>query len=476
LKKYLTVAFCAVVLVAGASKTEEISAPEQAALDRISAASMRGNLSFLASDALEGRNTPSHGLDVAAEFIAAQFRRAGLEPAGGDGSYFQTARFAEVTPHLDDFHMTLKAGGNELTLAGPDVRVHALRPIDLTDVPVVDLPSGGALPDMAGKVVAGDARRYGTEPALGQLQSRKPALILLMSRRQQGRGGNEPFLEDTDSSQAPTIRIANADATAAVGDNKPISVSLHLAAPTAKSAPVENVIGVFPGSDPVLRNQYVILSAHYDHLGMRGSQIYNGANDNGSGTVSVIEIAAALATLDPHPRRTIIFMTFFGEEEGLLGSYYYTHHPLFPLKATVANINLEQMGRTDDKDATHIASFSFTGPSYSNLPAVMNGAAKQEGVGIYGKSDADQFFDRSDNYAFAQAGIVAHTAVVAYEYPDYHAPGDKWQKIDYANMAKVDRAVGAGVLVIADAPDPPKWSNAKATAPYRDAASQRRDQ
>jgi hypothetical protein len=106
----------------------------------------------------------------------------------------------------------------------------------------------------------------------------------------------------------------------------------------------------------------------------------------------------------------------------------------------------------------------------------MNGAAKQEGVGIYGKSDADQFFDRSDNYAFAQAGIVAHTAVVAYEYPDYHAPGDKWQKIDYANMAKVDRAVGAGVLVIADAPDPPKWSNAKATAPYRDAASQRRDQ
>ena len=155
------------------------------------------------------------------------------------------------------------------------------------------------------------------------------------------------------------------------------------------------------------------------------------------------------------------------KKRGLLGAYYYTHHPLFPLGSTVANINLEQMGRTDDKDASRVLSFSFTGPSYSDLPATMTAAAKQEGVSVYVRPDADEFFDRSDNLAFAEAGIVAHTAVVAYEYPDYHAFGDKWQKIDYANMAKVDRAVAAGLLTVADAPDAPKWSPGKATAPYR---------
>jgi hypothetical protein len=466
MKKFLAFVFCAALFAAGAS--------EQEALDRISAASLRGNLSFLASDALEGRNTPSRGLDIAAEFIASQFRRAGLEPVSKDGSYFQTARYANVTPRLDDFHLTLSTGGNVLTLSPAAVRVRSLQALDLTDAPVVDLPESGdvPMPDIAGKIVAGDARRYGAEGILEKLQSSKPLLILLLARRQQGRGGaDQAFLEDSASPDAPVFRIANADVATAVAGGKVLSLSLHLSSPVIKASPVENVIGVLPGSDPVLRNQYVILSAHYDHLGVRGSQIFNGANDNGSGTVSVIEIASALAAIDPHPKRTIVFMTFFGEEEGLLGAYYYTHHPLFPLTATIADINLEQMGRTDDKDASRVSSFSFTGPSFSDLPATMTAAAKQEGVSVYVKRDADDFFDRSDNLAFAKAGIVAHTAVVAYEYPDYHAFGDKWQKIDYANMAKVDRAVAAGVLAIADAPDAPRWSPGKATAPYRVPAS-----
>jgi len=460
MKKFLAFVFCAALFAAGAS--------EQDALDRISAASLRGNLSFLASDALEGRNTPSRGLDIAAEFIASRFRRAGLEPVTKDGSYFQTARYAEITPKLDDFRMTLATGGNVLTLSAADVRAHYLKALDLTDAPVVDLPASGEapMPDVAGKIVAGDARRYGAEGPLEKLQSLKPALILLLARRQQGRA-DQTLLKDSASSDAPVLLVANADATAAVDGAKALSLSLHLSPPVIKASPAENVIGVLPGSDPVLRNQYVILSAHYDHLGVSGGRIYNGANDNGSGTVSVIEIAGALAAIDPHPKRTIIFMTFFGEEEGLLGAYYYTHHPLFPLSATIADINLEQMGRTDDKDAPRVSSFSFTGPSFSDLPDTMTAAAKQEGVSVYVKRDADDFFDRSDNLAFAKAGIVAHTAVVAYEYPDYHAFGDKWQKIDYANMAKVDRAVAAGVLAIADAPDAPRWSPGKATARYR---------
>jgi Zn-dependent M28 family amino/carboxypeptidase len=160
-------------------------------------------------------------------------------------------------------------------------------------------------------------------------------------------------------------------------------------------------------------------------------------------------------------------MTLFGEEKGLLGAYYYAEHPLFPLSRTVAAVNLEQMGRTDDNDGAKIRTMSFTGPSYSDLPDRMAEAAKAADVTVYKRSDADAFFARSDNYAFALAGVVAHTLVVAYEYPDYHAVGDEWQKLDYANMAAVDRAVAAGIIRLADDPVPPKWSDIADTVPYR---------
>jgi Zn-dependent M28 family amino/carboxypeptidase len=215
-------------------------------------------------------------------------------------------------------------------------------------------------------------------------------------------------------------------------------------------AAVSNIVGLLMGTDP---SQCIVVSAHYDHLGLG----FDGANDNGSGVVSVIEIARALAAL--HPKRSILFAAFYGEEEGLLGSRYYVHHPLVPLRQTVANINLEQMGRTDEVDGKEVGAFAFTGPSYSNLPALMTAAARTQGVRIYNKKGADSFFDRSDNYSFAEVGIVAHTVVVAFEYPDYHAPGDTWEKLDYANMAKVDRAIAAGILRLADAPQPPAWSD-----------------
>jgi Zn-dependent M28 family amino/carboxypeptidase len=186
--------------------------------------------------------------------------------------------------------------------------------------------------------------------------------------------------------------------------------------------------------------------------------------------VSVMEIASALATLTAHPKRSILFMTVFGEEEGLLGSYYYVRHPLVPLKDTVAEINLEQMGRTDDNHGPEVGAFAFTGPSYSDLPSRMGAAARAEGVKVYAGQGADSFFDRSDNYAFALAGIVAHTVVVAFDYPDYHGLGDEWRKIDYANMAKVDRGLAAGLLDLADSDAVPKWSGAKETQRYREAA------
>ena len=290
-------------------------------MDHITAASLRGHLSFIASDALEGRATPSRGLDLAAEYIAAQFRRVRLEPVGDD-DYFQTAM----------------------------------------------LQSG-----------------------------------------------------------------------------------------TAK-----NVAGLLRGSDPQLKDSYIILSAHYDHLGMRPAgedRIYNGANDDGSGTVSVIEVASALAEMPVHPKRSILFLAFYGEERGFLGSRYYAAHPLVPLEKTIADINLEQVGRTDTSNGPCVGVGFFTGFQYSDLGEILGQAAEGTGFRIAaGPSTRENLFDRSDNFPLAQAGIPDGTLYVAADFPDYHRVTDEWQKIDYENMAKLDRALALGVLRLASEADPPKWN------------------
>jgi len=466
------VAFGALAFTLAAARFTAIDAPRQAAIDRISADSMRGDLSFLASDLLDGRGTPSRGLDLAAEFIASRFRHAGLEPAEPGGSYFQEANFAVITPNLNDLSVKLTQDGSELDLDSVDVRVESLDPLEVKDAPVITLPENGAVPDITGKVVAGDSRHWGEEAVLAQLQSRKPAMILLMSRRARPKGSDQ-FLQPLDIYAAPVLRLYNRDAVTSLGKHADIRVSVHVSAPSRRNIILRNVAGILRGSDPALASQAIVLSAHYDHLGEKtpgpGDRIFNGANDNGSGVVSVTEIAAALAALNPHPRRTILFIAFFGEEEGLFGSYYYVRHPILPLKDTVANINLEQMGRTDDADGKEIGAFAFTGPSYSDIPELMSSAARAESVKTWSKAGADDFFDRSDNYAFALHGVVAHTIVVAFEYPDYHAVGDEWRKIDYANMAKVDRGVAAGLLAIADSPERPKWSDSEDAARYRNA-------
>lgn len=311
--------------------------PSQAQLlSRISADAMRGDLSFLASDAVEGRGTPSRGLDIAAEYIAAQFRGAGLEPLGDDG-YFQTADWRKIAP-------------------------------------------------------------------------------------------------------APL--------------------------------PVRNVAGLLRGSDPRLAGSYLLVTAHYDHLGVREADgadpIYNGANDDGSGTVSVIALARAFAAQQPRPRRSIVFMAVFGEEHGLVGSRYYGAHPLVP----VADINLEQVGRTDDSEGPQVRAAAVTGFDYSDVGAILRKAGELTGTRITRHPvNSDRYFAASDNQALADLGVPAHTVSVAYDFPDYHGAADTWDKIDYANMAAIVRTVALAILTIADDPQPPRWNagNPKA-AKYAEAA------
>lgn len=486
--RWLAAPACALAMFAAEVKTQ-VPPEVRPALEHISANSMRGNLSFLASDLLEGRATPSRGLDVAAEYIAAQFRRAGLEPAGDDG-YFQTASFLSVEPNPEGFSLEITGAPKPLATSWDQISLESAAALSLDGAPAVKIdPEDAAalgrmkpgelegkvalvaLPDMQGD----NARRMRVFRALGQLERLKPALVVAAGPMASRLTGRTRLIDPENRRPPGTPTLALLDPAAVeviaalpAGETR-LKVTLRAKAAIEKPVKLHNVVGLLRGVDPALKDSYVLLTAHYDHIGMRargeGDRIFNGANDDGSGTVSVIEIATALAALPQRPRRSIVFMTFFGEELGLVGSRYYGRHPVFPLVKTVADVNLEQVGRTDSSDGPEVANASFTGFDYSDVPTVFEAAGKLTGVRVYkdGKR-SDPFFSRSDNQLLADLGVPAHTLCVAYEYPDYHGAGDEWEKINYDNMAKVDRMVALGLWLVATDANAPKWNEANPKA------------
>jgi hypothetical protein len=439
------------VLLLALALCADLPAPMRTVADHISADSMRGHLSFLASDLLEGRDTPSRGLDLAAEYIAAQFRRSGLEPAGDNG-YFQTVSVKVREPNWDGFRMTVTGGGKTLEIDKSEVYLLPDSELSLESVPVAAVNERGQITGL--EVVS-------------------PALVLRLAQElPAGARVSDPDAPARRVLRGAIVKPGLAGLMANVSD---IRLTLHIAAPHERIARVRNVAGLLRGSDPALRDTYVMLTAHYDHIGTRATgddRIYNGANDDGSGTVSVIEIATALAALEPRPKRSILFVTFFGEERGLMGSRYYGRHPLEPLDKTIADLNLEHMGRTDATNGPQVGTASITGFDFSELPSIVADAGQLVGVKVYkDRNWSDAFFARSDNQSLADMGIPAHTLCVAFDFPDYHKVSDEWEKIDYANMAKVDRAVALALLRLASDAPAPKWNESyPAARQYVDAA------
>ena len=479
-----------------------VPAEAKAALDRISADSLRGHLSFIASDLLEGRATPSRGLDTAALYIAAQFRRAGLEPAGDDG-YFQTANWVTLQHDMDAFNLKLRDGKEMIDVRSDKVSFAYEGGVNVDRAPLYkivfsDAEAVAALkPDeLKGRVVLTEIPDYRREDRarrmeafrarnefLSRLSVLKAEVILTIDRSAaSGSGSGQGRLIDPENRRTfpapgvPLITVHDQRVAKLYDEMKSGSsaaeVSLKLAPPVEKPVKIRNVIGVLRGSDPALKDTYVLVTAHYDHLGVQagveGDNIFNGANDDGSGTVSVVELASALAAMNPRPKRSLVFMTFFGEERGLLGSRYYGAHPVFPIEKTVADINLEQVGRTDSTEGPQVANASMTGFDFSDVGEIFKAAGEQTGIKVYKhERNSDAYFSRSDNQALADQGVPAHTLCVAYDYPDYHGAGDHWEKIDYDNMARVDRMVALGLLMIANNPAVPKWNEANAkTARY----------
>jgi Peptidase family M28 len=487
---------CIAGVFIGAQQTPQqlVIAPDiRAAIDHVSADSLRGHLSFIASDALEGRNTPSRGLDIAAEYIAAQFRRAGLDPAGDDG-YFQTANWLLAERNMDAFKLEVHTGSETITVSKAQISLSMETGLNLKRAAVVkvdfkDATSLGALKpgEVEGKAVITEIPDFRREDRsrwsemiraqnefMSKMSELKAAIVISVDRRSASGSGAPSRLIDPENRRpatvAPGVPLITVHDPRLVTLNdamKPglgsAELSIQLDASAEKPIKLRNVIGLLRGSDAALKDTYVLVTAHYDHVGVRqgmeGDNIFNGANDDGSGTVSVIELASALSTLKPSPKRSIVFMTFFGEEKGLLGSRFYGRHPVFPIDKTVADINLEQVGRTDSSEGPQLANAALTGFDYSEVGTILEAAGNLTGIKVYKhEQNSDAFFSRSDNQALADQGVPAHTLCTAFVYPDYHGVGDHWDKIDYANMEKVDRMVGLGLIMIANNPEAPKWN------------------
>ena len=479
-------AFLALCLLIPATALGQVlDQSQQRIADAVSAASMRGHLSFIASDLLEGRDTPSMGLDIAAEYIAAQFRRAGLEPVGDDG-FFQTTTLPYRYRAASDFRGWIELGQERVPLDPAAISVlYTGGAVELADAPIVWIDGGdtealGLIEDgsLAGHVVLTNL----PDPRAIPVEQRAAIMSTLgEATRALRRGGAELIMSVATSlpqgsglsdasprsgnvfAQIPFVLLH--DSTGWIDEVRRDGATLTFELAEMRTRPweVKNVVGLLPGSDPELGETYVLVTAHYDHIGrgapVDGDDINNGANDDGSGTVAVMELAAALAALPEAPRRSILFMCVFGEERGMLGSRFYVQNPIKPLDRTIANINLEHLGRTDDVEGESIARLMPTGYDFSTMTEWFVEAGERIGVAVdHHPRNSASFFSRSDNIAFAAAGIPAHTFCAAFIFPDYHAPGDTWEKIDYDNLALVTRAIGLGLWSLANSDGVPEWN------------------
>ena len=400
---------------------------------------------YLADDALEGREVGTASGRCAAAYLAARFEALGLEPAGPEADWLQpfTLRIGSElvgTNELSLMGRTLALGSDWVPygFAGSGTVAGSLV-YGGTGVarPGVDEPV-----EVSGRVVVVEALTpevgtlYSDPHFKGTIATRRgarAALILLPegAHLPEVDGETRPFLS------APVVAVSGATASAvreAARNGADVVVRVGV---RARAARVANVVALLPGSDPALRDEFIVIGAHFDHLGRGGEgsmepgsrQVHNGADDNASGTAAVIEVARQLAT-GSRPARSILFVGFDGEERGLLGSAFYAANPVRPLVRTVAMLNLDMVGRLRE-----------------NTLSVFGLATAEEWGGLLDSANAEldrpldlvripDGFGSSDHASFYARGIpVLHFFTNTHE--DYHRPSDDWEKVDAQGIERI---------------------------------------
>ena len=419
-----------------------------AAQNRISERSVAAHEAFLASDALQGRGSATRDEAIAAAYVASEFQSYGLIPAPGMNGYLQTATI--IREKLNG-PAALTVGG--VATVAPTVISSSGKPVSgtLTIAPDSDpakLPSAAVV-----LVTSKDADPM----ALFRAVSAKHIQLLIYRESDATRklipmlgGPRLPvYLEGTAPSAHSNIVVLPDAAVDAIAAKAGAPVTLSVSA-TEERATTTNAIGYLKGSDPAAGT--LLFSAHLDHLGVRpDGTIMHGANDDASGTTAVLELAQALAG-GKQPRRSILFVCYGSEEIGEYGSTYFGQHPPVPLSQIVANVEFEMIGAQDPKLPTN--TLMMTGFERSNLGA----ALKEHGALVTGDPYPDQhFFERSDNYALALKGVVAHTVSGWAVTPTYHQPTDDFAHLNIPFMTNAIRSLVAPIEWLANSDFVPAW-------------------
>lgn len=459
MRRFLTLLSLIVLLAAQPTAAQKKPAKRTAfhpAITEVKERNVRAHLEFLASDALQGRGSGTRDELIAGTYIASQLRQAGIEPAGDNGGFLQIVSIKKevyteapaltaagnVFIHGKDMNIlrtsTANSGGPLQRLKpGIPVQKGAFVYVELTeskDSPPVRAQINGPLSQGATAVIVADS---------AQIRQRFSAAGRSMPELGTQIGG-------VPASSAPgTILLLNEAATksfAAV----PEGADLHLKGQTKmETSQTWNVIGRLAGGEG--KGQSLLITAHMDHLGMRDNNIYNGADDDASGVVAVLEMARALGGA-PKMKRDVYFVLFGSEEVGGFGAQYFLAHPPVPLAKMVANLEFEMIGRPDTKVAAN--TLWLTGYERSDLGAEL---AKRGAKLVADPHPDQQFFMRSDNYALAKKGVIAHTVSSFGLHSDYHQPGDDVEKVDLKHMTWAIQSMIEPVQWLANATFVPKW-------------------
>jgi Peptidase family M28 len=434
---------------------------------------IRAHEEFLASDALQGRGSGTHDELVAATYIASQLRQYGIEPAGDNGGYIQRVptiqRKVVSAPQL---RVTPAGGAQPITWEyGKEFRVAFLTQTEfsgpLRKLDVDNLSDQANAQVEAGAVVlvmGSDASKV--RQAAFSLASKGVAAALVLARDSQlshfEEAGkqlpkvSERLAGDSAGDMRLNALTLNRD-TFHTLEQTPEGSMVHFEAQASEEKGYTwNTIGILRGGDPSLQHAAILFSAHLDHLGIgtpvNGDEIYNGADDDASGTAAVLEIARVLGK-GPRPRRTVIFALFGSEEMGGLGSTYFREHPPLPLKDIAANLEFEMIGRPDP--AVKDDSLWLTGWERSNFgPALAAHGARL----VADPHPGENFFARSDNFVLAKSGVVAQTISSYGLHNDYHRPSDDLAHLDFTHM---DAAIGsllAPLQWLVNSNFQPKWN------------------
>jgi aminopeptidase YwaD len=436
---------------------------------------IRAELGFLASDALQGRGSGTNNERLAAEYIGSQFRSFGLEP-GGDADSAGNKDFVQrVTLESTKFtappSFTVTSGANAQTWQfGRDFLVSFLRATKITGgIQVIDstgTPSKGAV--VVIKSLADPQKRQDTIMKAYSAGAAAVALLETENNKRTREAGNArlpsmPGRIAGDSNGDQPFAVINLrkealDALTAMGDGAKAEFSGQTEPSETRST--WNAVGILRGSDPKAASQVIVLSAHLDHLGVNeaatGDKIFNGADDDASGCVAVLEMARVFAS-GRRPRRTIYFVCFGSEESGGYGSRYFISNSSVPLTDMVANINFEMLGRPDPKVPP--ATLWLTGFDRSDLGPTM---AKRGAAIVADPHPEQNFFQRSDNYTLALRGVVAHTVSSFGLHTDYHRPSDEISKIDFPFMTRSLNSLVGPIRWLANSNFRPAWLPGKA--------------